>query len=108
MHVAHAKDLHLDPKHVWAEKADGDPVPDIGRWGHGVPDRTTDPLYPLVPSDPEFGGHHLTTDTHGHSAYWDLNTKSLDNQAKVLTQTNQNADPSDDPELQDPPLVTRN
>ncbi|MGI8335775.1 alpha/beta hydrolase [Actinomadura scrupuli] len=108
MHVPHARDLHIDPDHVWAEKAEGDPVPDIGRWGHGRPDRAADPLYPLVPSDPEFGGHHLTTDTHGHSAYWDLNTKSLENQAKVLTQTNQNADPSDDPELQDPPRVARN
>jgi Alpha/beta hydrolase len=108
MHVPHARDLHIDPNHVWAEKADGDPVPDIGRWGHGAPDSASDPFYPLVPSDPQFGGHLLTTDTHGHSAYWNLNTKSLDNQARVLTQTYQDADPANDPELRDPPRVTRN
>jgi hypothetical protein len=108
MHVPHAKDLHLDPKHVWAEKAEGDPVPDIGRWGHGGPGGAADPFYPLVPSDPEFGGQLLTTDTHGHSAYWDLNTESLKNQAKVLTQTYANADPLDDPVLKDPPRITRN
>lgn len=109
MHVAHAKDLRIDPNHMWSEKADGDPVPDIGRWGHGEPDRSsTNPIYPLVPSDPEFGGHHLTTDTHGHSDYWNLGSKSLDNQARVLTQTDRNKNPFDDPEIQDPPPIIRN
>jgi hypothetical protein len=56
---------------------DGDPVPDLGRWGHGGDGF-------IIPSDPEFGSNQLTTDTEGHSGYWEGGSTSLHNQALVV------------------------
>ncbi|MFF5401435.1 alpha/beta hydrolase [Streptomyces misionensis] len=79
--VSNAGDLDVPKGHVWNEEADGDVVPDIGRWGHGG-DRF------IIPSDPEFGANQMTTDTEGHSGYWDETshgpTQSLKNQALVV------------------------
>ncbi|MFI6587041.1 alpha/beta hydrolase [Embleya sp. NPDC050493] len=35
MHVDSADDLGIDPRHVWAEEAPNDPVPELGAAGHG-------------------------------------------------------------------------
>ncbi|GLX52889.1 alpha/beta hydrolase [Streptomyces sp. NPDC014983] len=79
--VSGADELDVPKGHVWNEEADGDVVPDIGRWGHGG-DRF------IIPSDPEFGANQMTTDTEGHSGYWDETphgpTQSLENQALVV------------------------
>ncbi|MEV7126563.1 alpha/beta hydrolase [Streptomyces sp. NPDC093260] len=75
--VSGADELDVPKGHVWNEEADGDPVPDIGRWGHGGDGF-------IIPSDPEFGANQMTTDTEGHSGYWDEHSKSLRNQALVV------------------------
>lgn len=75
--VSSADELDVPKGHVWNEEADGDPVPDIGRWGHGGDGF-------IIPSDPEFGANQLTTDTEGHSGYWNEDSQSLKNQALVV------------------------
>lgn len=80
--VSHADEMDVPKGHVWNEEADGDVVPDIGRWGHGGDGF-------IIPSDPEFGANQMTTDTEGHSGYWDRDDKgqpsqSLLNQAMVV------------------------
>ncbi|MFG3002422.1 alpha/beta hydrolase [Streptomyces calvus] len=74
--VSHARELDVPEGHVWNEEADGDVVPDIGRFGHGGDGW-------VVPSDPSFGANQMTTDTEGHSGYWDVSSDSLRNQALV-------------------------
>ncbi|MER5407834.1 alpha/beta hydrolase [Streptomyces sp. NPDC002769] len=75
--VSGADELDVPKGHVWNEEADGDPVPDLGRWGHGGHGF-------VIPSDHEFGANQMTTDTEGHSGYWDEQSKSLRNQALVV------------------------
>ncbi|MFF0386022.1 alpha/beta hydrolase [Streptomyces sp. NPDC004286] len=79
--VSSADEMDVPKGHVWNEDAKGDPVPGIGRWGHGG-------RRFVIPSDPEFGANQLTTDTEGHSGYWDENpegpSQSLLNQALVV------------------------
>ncbi|MEV5876060.1 alpha/beta hydrolase [Streptomyces sp. NPDC052101] len=79
--VSSADELDVPKGHVWNEEADGDVVPDIGRWGHGGDGF-------IIPSDPEFGANEMTTDTEGHSGYWDETSngpsQSLKNQALVV------------------------
>ncbi|WP_282794241.1 alpha/beta hydrolase [Streptomyces sp. CC224B] len=75
--VSHADEMDVPKGHVWNEEAPGDPVPDIGRFGHGGDGF-------IVPSDPDFGAQQMTTDTHGHSGYWDEDSRSLLNQALVV------------------------
>ncbi|MFD8421336.1 alpha/beta hydrolase [Streptomyces sp. NPDC059466] len=75
--VSHAADLDVPAGHVWNEEAGGDYVPDIGRFGHGGNGW-------VVPSDPSFGAQQMTTDTEGHSGYWDAGSDSLRNQARVV------------------------
>ncbi|MFE9838223.1 alpha/beta hydrolase [Streptomyces sp. NPDC005551] len=80
--VSGADELDVPAGHVWNEEADGDAVPDIGRWGRLSGD------YFIIPSDPEFGANQMTTDTDGHSGYWDTgengDSTSLLNQALVV------------------------
>jgi pimeloyl-ACP methyl ester carboxylesterase len=80
--VSGADQLDVPAGHVWNEEADGDAVPDIGRWGRLSGD------YFIIPSDPEFGANQMTTDTEGHSGYWDTgengDSTSLLNQALVV------------------------
>ncbi|AKN70855.1 hypothetical protein QR97_14455 [Streptomyces sp. PBH53] len=76
--VSHATELDVPKGHVWNEEAKGDIVPDIGRWGHGGD-------WFIIPSDPEFGANQMTTDTEGHSGYWNPGSDSLQNQALVVT-----------------------
>ncbi|MFC5202330.1 alpha/beta hydrolase [Streptomyces kaempferi] len=75
--VSGADEMDVPKGHVWNEEADGDPVPDLGRWGHGGDGF-------IIPSDHEFGANQMTTDTDGHSGYWDERSKSLRNQALVV------------------------
>lgn len=79
--VSGADELDVPKGHVWNEEAEGDVVPDIGRWGHGGDGF-------IIPSDPEFGANQMTTDTEGHSGYWDTgsagDSTSLLNQALVV------------------------
>lgn len=79
--VSGADELDVPSGHVWNEEADGDVVPDLGRLGHSGKDF-------IIPSDPEFGANQMTTDTEGHSGYWDTGSKgdstSLQNQALVV------------------------
>ncbi|MCS0639448.1 alpha/beta hydrolase family protein [Streptomyces sp. LP05-1] len=79
--VPKAEQMDVPKGHVWNEEADGDPVPDIGRYGHGGTD--WDGPW-AIPSDQRFGAHQMDTDTEGHSDYWDENTLSLRNQAHVV------------------------
>ncbi|KAF2779141.1 alpha/beta hydrolase [Streptomyces sp. OM5714] len=88
--VSNARDMDVPEGHVWNQEADGDVVPDIGRWGHGGDGF-------VIPSDPEFGANQMTTDTEGHSDYWDPDTESLHNQALVVVGA------GDDVALQPPP-----
>ncbi|MFJ9716743.1 alpha/beta hydrolase [Streptomyces sp. NPDC101213] len=79
--VSGADELDVPKGHVWNEEAEGDVVPDIGRWGHGGDGF-------IIPSDHEFGANQMTTDTEGHSGYWDTgsagDSTSLLNQALVV------------------------
>ncbi|MFF2526875.1 alpha/beta hydrolase [Streptomyces liangshanensis] len=75
--VSHADQMDVPDGHVWNEEADGDSVPDLGRWGH-----SGDGF--VIPSDPEFGTNEMTTDTEGHSGYWDEGSTSLLNQSLVV------------------------
>ncbi|MFG2559351.1 alpha/beta hydrolase [Streptomyces sp. NPDC048496] len=92
--VAKAEQLDVPTGHVWNQEADGDIVPDIGRYGHGGTD--WDGLW-TIPSDERFGANQMTTDTEGHSDYWKENTESLWNQGQVV------AGHSDQVKLKPPP-----
>ncbi|GAA0961917.1 alpha/beta hydrolase [Actinocorallia libanotica] len=108
MHVGQAEELGIGKEHVWAQAAEGDPVPAMGRLGHGRSAREYPvPTLPLVPSDGGFGGRVLATDTNGHSDYWNAGSQSLDNQVKVVTGTYGNSDPLDDPTLRNENLWVR-
>ncbi|CAL9536984.1 hypothetical protein SUDANB106_04175 [Streptomyces sp. enrichment culture] len=82
--VGHARDLDAPPGHVWNEEADGDVVPDIGRYGHGGSQWTIGGGTFIIPSDELFGANRMSTDTTGHSDYWGPGTESLKNQAAVV------------------------
>ncbi|MFJ5678603.1 alpha/beta hydrolase [Streptomyces sp. NPDC093097] len=86
--VGRATDLDVPQGHVWNEEADGDPVPDIGRWGHGGSQWKYKGGTFIIPSDDLFGANQMSTDTTGHSNYWTYETKhpseSLQNQAAVV------------------------
>lgn len=83
MQAKHAGDLGLDPQHMWAMEAEGDPVPEAGRYLSGLGE------YGVNPTDIRFGGNIMETDTNGHSGYWDEKgdeaSLSLTNQANVIT-----------------------
>ncbi|MGH3311324.1 MAG: alpha/beta hydrolase [Streptomyces sp.] len=93
--VEHATDLDVPKGHVWNEEAQGDPVPDIGRFGHGHPGDTGGFL---TPSHPDFGANQMTTDTQGHSGYWEPGSESLRNQAAVVTGNYDDVQTKDDRE----------
>ncbi|MER5566767.1 alpha/beta hydrolase [Streptomyces goshikiensis] len=81
--VPKAEQLDVPKGHVWNQEADGDPVPDIGRFGHGG----TDWDGPWrIPSDEVFGANQMTTGSNvsGHSEYWKEGSESLRNQGQVV------------------------
>lgn len=98
MRVARATGLHMTPGRVWAQHAPGDPVPTLGRYGHGGWANAPWPRV-YVPSDEDFGARRLTTDTQGHSNYWQVGSESLLNQARVVAGLHLNANPDDDPKV---------
>ncbi|MGW2053869.1 alpha/beta hydrolase [Streptomyces sp. NPDC001840] len=83
--VGSAEEMDVPRGHVWNEEAEGDPVPDIGRWGHGGSQWRLGGGVFLIPSDEPFGANQMATDTTGHSDYWNQDTESLRNQAAVVT-----------------------
>jgi hypothetical protein len=94
--VGHADEMDVPKGHVWNQEADDDPVPDIGRWGHGGSNWSLGGGVFLIPSDeeafgasqmntgPEGSGPTGTTGATGHSEYWDRGTTALKNQALVV------------------------
>ncbi|GAA3683058.1 alpha/beta hydrolase [Streptomyces iranensis] len=89
--VGSAEDLDVPKGHVWNEYADGDPVPELGRAFHGG-DKSGrfwhDADMPIIPADAEFGAHQMTTDTEGHSGYWDYDLDHEDSSQSLLNQAN--------------------
>ncbi|MFP1627865.1 alpha/beta hydrolase [Streptomyces sp. 5K101] len=82
--VPKAEDLDLPKGHVWNLEAEGDVVPDVGRFGHGGTD--WDGPW-TIPSDERFGANQMATGKiEGHSDYWkmDTNNTSLLNQGLVV------------------------
>ncbi|MFF9691368.1 alpha/beta hydrolase [Streptomyces sp. NPDC014623] len=75
--VSDAEEMDVPKGHVWNAEAEGDVVPDLGRYGHGGDGFR-------IPSDEQFGANQMTTDTEGHSDYWDEGSTSLENQALVV------------------------
>lgn len=80
MQAAHAADLGIDPKHMWAMGGDWDDwFVRVGGKNVGLGgDRT-------VPTDVEFGGNIMKSDAGGHGAFWNEGSLSLRNQAAVTT-----------------------
>ncbi|GGT69005.1 MULTISPECIES: alpha/beta hydrolase [Streptomyces] len=83
--VGSAGEMDVPKGHVWNQEAEDDPVPDIGRWGHGGSQWRLGGGVFLIPSDEPFGANQMATDTTGHSDYWKPDTESLRNQAAVVT-----------------------
>ncbi|MGW7573489.1 alpha/beta hydrolase [Streptomyces sp. NPDC054765] len=80
MQAAHAADLGINPKHMWAMGGDWDDwlVREGGK-NVGLGGNRT------VPTDAEFGGNIMKSDAGGHGAFWDKGSVSLKNQAAVVT-----------------------
>ncbi|AIA04799.1 alpha/beta hydrolase [Streptomyces noursei] len=74
MTVDHAKDLNINPDHVWAGGAEDDIV-SIGASGLTLGE---DPM------EKEFGGKVIEVDTEGHGGYWDKGSESLANQGRII------------------------
>ncbi|TXL91717.1 alpha/beta hydrolase [Streptomyces sp. IB2014 016-6] len=87
--VSNADQMDVPKGHVWNQEAEGDVVPDIGRFGHGGSDWNG--LF-TIPSDERFGANQLRTDTEGHSDYWKEGTDSLRNQGLVVAGKGDNAE----------------
>jgi hypothetical protein len=80
MHVDSADDLQIDPRHVWAEEAPNDPVPELGAAGHGgvrfgspvdfdmtwgshgpgISMDVDSPIQFVTPTSDNFGGNRMT------------------------------------------------
>ncbi|MFJ2018673.1 alpha/beta hydrolase [Streptomyces nodosus] len=93
--VGSADEMDVPKGHVWNEEADGDVVPDIGRWGHGGSQWKLGGGVFLIPSDEVFGASQMNTHAEGdgptttkgaegHSEYWGRGTTALKNQALVV------------------------
>lgn len=82
MRVGSIDELGIDPRHVWAGAADNDPVAGwIAHDSHGAD-----------PHLPEFGANRFHVATHQdvgyfepHGMYWDPDSESLRNQARIVT-----------------------
>ncbi|WP_406146524.1 alpha/beta hydrolase [Streptomyces sp. NBC_01012] len=93
--VGSAEEMDVPKGHVWNEEAEGDAVPEIGRWGHGGSQWRVGGGTFLLPSDEQFGANQMntqaegsgpdaTTGSKGHSEYWNRGTTALKNQALVV------------------------
>jgi hypothetical protein len=93
MHTDHASGLLADPRHVWAGAAADDPVAETGnvtKWTQLAPivgpfiGEAYDDGHGVSPHEAEFGANEYVVDTSGHTHYWEPNSESLRNQARVL------------------------
>ncbi|MYS85265.1 alpha/beta hydrolase [Embleya scabrispora] len=114
MHVKRAQDLHMDPAHVWAERATGASVDtavvDGGKVSHGTDQKPGGrsvfdilrggPGDRVTPTDTAFGANIMRGDAHGHSAYWNPGSESLINQTKVVIGAYNDPNQSKRPQLQ--------
>ncbi|MGW7452650.1 alpha/beta hydrolase [Streptomyces sp. NPDC054787] len=93
--VGSAEEMDVPKGHVWNQEADGDKVPDIGRYGHGGSQWRLGGGTFLIPSDEAFGAHQMNTDaevrgterttrSEGHSEYWTPGSTALRNQGLVV------------------------
>ncbi|MGW4033403.1 alpha/beta hydrolase [Streptomyces sp. NPDC004838] len=82
--VGSAEELDVPKGRVWNQEAPKDPVPDLGRFGHGGDQWRLGGGVWLIPSDELFGANQMATGTEGHSDYWKPDTLSLKNQAQVV------------------------
>ncbi|MFI6536082.1 alpha/beta hydrolase [Nonomuraea sp. NPDC050547] len=73
--VNHARELGLDPKHVWVGEAGGDPVTTLGSFG-------------ADPGDESFGAQRFPVGrnvwTSAHSSYWDRHSASIRNMGRLI------------------------
>ncbi|MCW7989086.1 hypothetical protein XF35_28560 [Streptomyces platensis subsp. clarensis] len=74
MTVEHAKDLNINPDHVWAGGAEDD----------FVSNHTSGLTLGEDPMEKEFGGKVIEVDTEGHGGYWDEGSTSLRNQGRII------------------------
>ncbi|RZU48750.1 alpha/beta hydrolase family protein [Krasilnikovia cinnamomea] len=94
MHVDHARDLHVDPRHVWAGASSTDPVSgttgvqDILTVLGGGVGQMLGELYADghdgSPHYQEFGANKYHVDTPLHTSYWDRGSDSLNNQGAII------------------------
>ena len=76
--VNHAKDLGIDPKHVWDGEAGDDPILLTEKR------YTPDPMTGNNPEDSDFGALHFdVSGSHGHSQYYKYGSSSLSNMADI-------------------------
>ncbi|MCZ2524879.1 alpha/beta hydrolase [Streptomyces sp. HB2AG] len=75
MTVNEAGDLQIDPDRVWIGAAGDDEIIDM----------FSDFNLGDNPAEEPFGGNNFEVDTSGHSGYWDPNSRSLDNQGKIIS-----------------------
>ncbi|MFI1578604.1 alpha/beta hydrolase [Embleya sp. NPDC020630] len=113
MHVKRAQDLHMDPTHVWAERAVGTSkdtlVVEGGAYSHGADHKPggrslVDTILgegsdPITPTDKEFGGNVMSGDAHAHDEYWNPGSESLTNQAKIVMGMYNDPNPLQHPKL---------
>ncbi|HET9953499.1 MAG TPA: alpha/beta hydrolase [Polyangiaceae bacterium] len=95
--VDHAKDLGIDAQHVWSSHAPNDPIQytEVGSATGpliGTPPPSRMP-FGINPSSSEFGARTFTSQSGGHSGYWDTTaagsgeytaSTSLDNIAHIV------------------------
>lgn len=99
LHTDRARNLNVDPRHVWVGAAQDDPVaaPEghrplilgvtipLGAGGLGyVASKLEARDHGPNPQSEGFGGNRYAVDTHGHTDYWTPNSGSLMNQARVI------------------------
>ncbi|WP_406340443.1 alpha/beta hydrolase [Streptomyces sp. NBC_00648] len=93
--VGSAGQMDVPKGHVWNEEADGDKVPDVGRFGLGGSQWKIGGGTFIIPSDDVFGANQMNTraenigpehfkSSQGHSHYWTPGTTALKNQALVV------------------------
>ncbi|MBV1854605.1 alpha/beta hydrolase [Catellatospora tritici] len=93
MRTPHAADLNVGATHTWAGAASDDPIANPQNHAAaytGIPiigpllaDTELD-IHGISPHQAEFGANQFHVDTHGHSGYWDLGSKSLANIGAVI------------------------
>ncbi|GAA1201369.1 hypothetical protein GCM10009654_67190 [Streptomyces hebeiensis] len=72
--VERADQLHVSPEHLWVGAAPDDLVSNLA----------SDLTLGADPKEPGFGAQRMYVDTKKHSGYWDDNSKSLENQGRII------------------------